>query len=85
MSRKIKGNLIDRILRDDETSVSVVMTGVVYMMLPELECTNLENFFIFILVYIAVFTAVHYIMDRIEKRKSSRYITVPKRGEQDVC
>lgn len=84
MSEKIRGNLFERLLRDDETCVSIILTGVVCKFLPYAEFTGVEAFFVLLFIYMAVFSATHYVMDIIEKRKADRYITVPRSEVEDV-
>ena len=70
---------------DDETFISVIGTGIIFKILPKSTWSNMQAFFGVLVIYIAVWSSVHFIKAKIKQRKESRYFTVNRMERKNAC
>ena len=70
---------------DDVTFISAIGTGGVFRLLPNSTWDNMQAFWGVLIIYMAVFSVVHFVKSKIRQRKESRYFTVKRMGQKDAC
>lgn len=83
-SRRISGDLFERLLNDDESVVSLIVTGVLFKILPDAEWNNIQAFLGVLTVYMAVFSVIHYSLEKYFQYREKKNFT-ERTGREDAC
>ena len=79
------GDFYEKLIDDDDTFIAIVVTGIVYWILPEITWTNDTAFFGGLFIYMAVFSCTHFALNKIKEHRSKKYTTIKlERERRDV-
>ena len=68
----------ERLMSNDESLISAIVTGIAFRLLPNTEWNNMQAFWGVLTIYIAAFSCVHFIKAKIRQHKDNRYITLER-------
>lgn len=78
-------DIYEILLGNEEAYISAAVTGILFRVLPNTTWDNMQAFFGVLVIYVAVYSGVHFIRAKIKRYKESRYVTLPRRERRDAC